>query len=78
MTIETTIQLPEPKEAERTYPYLGKHNKHDLIVGFYAPDSGVVISSGDKSHRPLEHVTNWFERLFTPVPSGTKIIMEVK
>jgi hypothetical protein len=78
MKIETSIQLPEPKEAKSKYPYLGKHNNDDLIVGFYEPDSGVVIMSGSSRRRPLENRTNWSETLFTPLPSGTIITMEVK
>lgn len=68
------IYIEQPsKDVERTYPYIGRNL--NFMVYFIAPKTGVDLYANDEDD--TFYSDNWNEHLFTPLPKGSKLIIEV-
>lgn len=76
--MKVTIEKPENEKQEIQYPCLKIYSEcygGPYVVLFTEPRTGTVVSEG--GHWPLGHYTNhWQESKFSPLPKGTKVIIE--
>ena len=75
--MKITIEKPEDTKKEITYPCLMKAMDQDLIVLFTEADVGIALTSVDRVKLGY-YSKDWHMEHFQPLPSGTKVILEVE
>ncbi len=77
--IKATVELTNA-DLKRNYPYIGKcegKRDGDFCVLFYDKQIGAVIQVDSKAVYNIGHTEGyWCEDEFTPLPKGSKVILE--
>ena len=73
--IESKVEMYD-QEASLEYPYLAKSGATGAIVLFEAPRMGCIVCKGNCDYRIGYYSTSWSEDVFTPLPKGSKVILE--
>lgn len=73
--IESKVEMYD-QEALLEYPYLAKSDVTGAVVLFEAPCIGCLVCKGNYDYRIGYYSTSWSEDAFTPLPKGSKVILE--
>lgn len=73
--IESKVEMYD-QEASLEYPYLAKSDATGAIVLFEAPRMGCIVCKGGCAYPVGYYTTSWSEDAFTPLPKGSKVILE--
>ncbi len=77
MKIEVNTIIPQTEEIKRTYPYIGMHQTSGIIIGFYAPNSGIVLDKADTGHKLFVPCDIWVEKYFTPIDCSITLTQKI-
>ena len=73
--IEVKVEMYD-QEASSEYPYLAKSDATGVLVLFEAPRTGCIVREGGWPYPVGHYSTSWIEDAFTPLPKGSKVILE--
>lgn len=73
--MKSKLMLAE-KETKWAYPCMAKAKEGPLLVVLFIDEEiGTVVVSNHLSHRIGDYEENWVLSKFTPLPSGTQVIL---
>ena len=73
--IESKVEMYD-QEDSLEYPYLAESKVFASVVLFEAPGTGCIVYKGNGTYPVGHYSTSWNEDNFTPLPKGSKVILE--
>lgn len=64
------------QEASLEYPYLAESSVSSSVVLFEAPGTGCIVYKGNGAYPIGHYSTSWKEDTFTPIPLGSRVVLE--
>lgn len=73
--IESKVEMHN-QETSLEYPYLAESNMFRSVVLFEVPGTGCIVYEGNGAYPVGHYSTSWNEDAFTPLPKGSRVVLE--